>query len=77
MYPYDSEITTRDAAKLLGRTHVVIRKWVSRYNVPSLGRTRQREALWDYRILAEVDRAIRQARPVPTDWTEFVRHLVA
>lgn len=77
MYPYDSEVTTQDAARLLNRSPDVIRQWASRYKIPKLGRTPQRETLYDYRILAAVERAIRNAEPVPTDWTEFVLHLVA
>lgn len=77
MYPLDSEVTTQDAARLLGRSPEVIRQWAARYNLPKLGRTRQRQTLYDYRILAAVDRALRRAEPVPTDWAEFALSLVA
>ena len=77
LYPYDSLVTTKDAARLLNRTDATIRSWALRYNIPKLGRTRRRETLYDYRILSAVERAIRNGRPVPTDWTEFALRLVA
>lgn len=77
LYPYDSLVTTKDAARLLNRTESTIRSWALRYNLPKLGRTRQRETLYDYRIVSAVEKAIRNAEPVPTDWTEFTRRLAA
>jgi phage terminase Nu1 subunit (DNA packaging protein) len=77
MYPYDPEITAEAAAELLDRSYATVRKWVSRYNVPRLGRNRKGETLLDYRVLAAVHKAISHGEPVPTDWAAFALSLVA
>lgn len=76
LYPFDSEITAQDAARLLNREYATIRSWATRYNVPRVGRTRQGCTLYDFRILAAIEKAIRNCEPVPHDWSAFALRLV-